>query len=127
MAGRARPTGRSKASGLRLEAGQQSGPVRGSGAFDAAWAYTALECDEAVNLEAWIGAEGPLEIFADGVAVQGPVTLIPTDGHRVGELEVVLRLPAGRSGLLLRVAPGCVGFGSNCASTSTTSGLCPTR
>jgi hypothetical protein len=74
----------------------------------AVWAYAAVECDEAVTLEAWVGSDGPLRLF---VANEPPIPLAPVDGHRIGELRAPLRLPAGRSGFLLRVARGAGSFG----------------
>ena len=80
----------------------------GPSAPDTVWAYTTLECDEAMAVDVWAGSEGRLEIFAAG---EPPAILSPTDGHYVGELKARFSLPEGRSGLLLRLARGTSGFG----------------
>jgi len=72
------------------------------------WAYTEVECDRPLTPQLWLGADGPAELYREGELVQ---RLEPADGHCLGEARIALPLPAGRTGLLLKVRRGSQGFG----------------
>ena len=80
----------------------------GADAPDAVWAYIELLADEPLSSELWLGADGPATLALNGEPL---VELSPADGHQIGEARRRLHLPAGRSGLLLKVARGAAGFG----------------
>jgi hypothetical protein len=80
----------------------------GGEAAGGAWAYSEVECDRPVEVEVWLGADGPSALYLNDERV---TELAPTDGHRLGEAKTRLVLPGGRSGLLARVEGGPSGFG----------------
>ncbi len=72
------------------------------------WVYSEIECERPISPEAWLGSDGPLELY---VGAERVISFAPRGGHCLGERRIRLPLRAGCSGFLLKVNRGRARFG----------------